>query len=309
MQVLVTGGAGFVGSHVVEELLRKGLSVSVVDSLVTGRREHVPAQCRFYQVDVASPEFLTIAAEINPDAIIHLAAQISVSASVANPEEDARVNIGGMLNVLRAAMNNSCRRVVFSSSAAVYGNPVSLPLSEDASLRPLSPYGVSKRAAEDYIQVSTATSGLSAAILRYGNIYGPRQAVSAECGVITIFVQALLSGKQPTIFGDGTATRDYVYVEDVAKATYLALEHNDSFIANISSGKEVTVLDLWNLLAKLGGKDIAADFGPERPGDIARSSLNPAQAYRYLGWRATTSLEDGLSKTLGFYSQRGERLC
>jgi len=309
MQVLVTGGAGFVGSHVVEELLRRGLTVSVVDNLVTGKREHVPAQCKFYQVDIASPDFLTVAAELNPDAIIHLAAQISVSASVANPEEDARVNIGGMLNVLRAAKNSSCRRVVFSSSAAVYGNPVSLPLSEDASLRPLSPYGVSKRAAEDYIQVSAAASGISAAILRYGNIYGPRQAVSAECGVITIFVQALLSGKQPTIFGDGTATRDYVYVEDVAKATCLALEHKDSFIANISSGQEVTVLDLWNLLAKLRGKNISAAFGPERPADIARSCLNPAQAHRYLGWCATTPLAEGLIRTLEFYSQRGEPHC
>lgn len=305
MRILVTGGAGFIGSHVVESLLQSGHEVSVVDNLVTGRASHVPPGVRLYQVDVASPELLSVVVAEKPEAIVHLAAQISVSASTRNPEEDARVNIGGALNVLRAAHASGCGRIVYGSSAAVYGNPASLPLKEDASMRPLSPYGVSKRAAEDYFLADATATGLTVGVLRYGNAYGPRQAVSAECGVTTIFVQKILEGQSPTVFGDGTATRDYVYVSDIAEATVVALNKDKNLIVNISSGQETSVQELWDQLIELSGKSIKPCYGPERLGDISRSCLDPSLAWQELGWRSTTSLHEGLKKTLEYYAVHG----
>lgn len=305
MRIMVTGGAGFIGSHVVESLLQSGHEVSVVDNLITGKSSHVPLGVRLYQVDVASPELLPAVMAEKPDAIVHLAAQISVSASTRNPEEDARVNIGGALNLLRATRLTGCGRIVYGSSAAVYGNPTSLPLKENASMRPLSPYGVSKRAAEDYFLANAAATGLTVGVLRYGNAYGPRQAVSAECGVTTIFVQKILEGKSPTIFGDGSATRDYVYVSDVAEATMAALFNNTNIVLNVSSGQETSVQALWDQLSDLSGKSIKPYYGPERPGDIYRSCLDSSLAWKELGWRSTTSLHEGLRKTLEYYTLRG----
>ncbi|KAF0195338.1 MAG: UDP-glucose 4-epimerase [Bacillota bacterium] len=305
MKILVTGGAGFIGSHVVESLVKCGHEVSVVDNLITGRVSHVPLGVRLYQVDVASPELLSAVVAERPDAIVHLAAQISVSASTRDPEEDARVNIGGALNVLRAAHASGCGRIVYSSSAAVYGNPSSLPLQEGASMRPLSPYGVSKRAAEDYFLADAAATDLTIGVLRYGNAYGPRQAVSAECGVTTIFVQKILEGQSPTIFGDGSATRDYVYVGDVAEATVTALYNDKNLIVNISSGQETSVQALWDQLIALAGKNIKPCYGAERLGDITRSCLDPSLAWRELSWRSTTSLQEGLKKTLEYYTALG----
>ncbi|MDP3487807.1 MAG: NAD-dependent epimerase/dehydratase family protein, partial [Bacillota bacterium] len=260
---------------------------------------------RLHQVDVASPELLSAVVAEKPDAIVHLAAQISVSASARNPEEDARVNIGGALNVLRAAHASGCNRIVYSSSAAVYGNPASLPLQEVAPMRPISPYGVSKRAAEDYFLANAAATGLTVGVLRYGNVYGPRQAVSAECGVTTIFVQKILEGQSPTIFGDGSGTRDYVYVSDVAEATVAALLIEKTFVLNISSGQEISVQALWDQLVSLSGKSIKPCYGPERLGDIYRSCLDPSLAWRELSWRSTTSLPEGLKKTLEYYTELG----
>jgi len=305
MKILVTGGAGFIGSHVVESLVKCGHEVSVVDNLITGRVSHVPLGVRLYQVDVASPELLSAVVAERPDAIVHLAAQISVSASTRDPEEDARVNIGGALNVLRAAHASGCGRIVYSSSAAVYGNPSSLPLQEGASMRPLSPYGVSKRAAEDYFLADAAATDLTIGVLRYGNAYGPRQAVSAECGVTTIFLQKILEGQSPTIFGDGSATRDYVYVGDVAEATVTALYNDKNLIVNISSGQETSVQALWDQLIALAGKNIKPCYGAERLGDITRSCLDPSLAWRELSWRSTTSLQEGLKKTLEYYTALG----
>lgn len=303
MRILVTGGAGFIGSHVVEGLVNSGHEVAVVDNLITGKVSHVPPGVRLHRVDVASPEFVSAVAAERPDAMVHLAAQISVSASTRDPEEDARVNIGGALNVLRAAHASGCSRIVYGSSAAVYGNPTSLPLREDASMRPLSPYGVSKRAAEDYFLADAAATGLTVGVLRYGNAYGPRQAVSAECGVTTIFVQKILDGQSPTIYGDGRATRDYVYVSDVAQATVAALFNTKNFILNISSGQETSVQALWDQLSRLSGKGIIPHYGPERLGDITRSCLDPRMAWQELGWQATTSLAEGLEKTLKYYTE------
>ena len=307
MKILVTGGAGFIGSHVVESLVNLGHEVCVVDNLITGKAAHVPSGVRLYQLDVSSPELLSAVVAETPDAIVHLAAQISVSASTRNPEEDARVNIGGALNVLRAAHASGCDRIVYGSSAAVYGNPSSLPLQEHATMRPLSPYGVSKRAAEDYFLADAAATGLTVGILRYGNAYGPRQAVSAECGVTTIFVQKILEGQSPTIFGDGSATRDYVYVSDVAEATVAAIRSKENFIVNISSGHETSVQALWDQLVNLSGKSIKPCYGPERLGDICRSCLDPSLAWQKLSWRSTTSLHEGLKKTLEYYTALGCR--
>lgn len=301
MKVLVTGGAGFIGSHVVAELLRSGYDVGVVDDLSSGKAEYVPKSCPLYTIDVASEDFVDVVCREKPAAIIHLAAQISVSVSTQNPTEDARVNIWGSLNVLRAAHASGCRKIVYSSSAAVYGNPQQLPLQETSPLRPLSPYGVSKRAAEDYFLADAWASDLSVTVLRFGNVYGPRQAVSAECGVVTIFVQALIDERNPVVFGDGTATRDYVYVVDVAKAVSRALEQEGTIVCNISSGVETSVTHLWDMLQEISGLNLPSKHGPERRGDIYRSVLDPSLAQDLLGWHAGTTLPIGLSKTLEYY--------
>lgn len=310
VKVLVTGGAGFIGSHVVEALVRQGHEVCVVDNLITGRAANLPSGVRLHQVDVASRGLIEVALAEQPAAMVHLAAQISVSASARDPEEDARVNIGGALQVLRAARLSGCPKIVYGSSAAVYGNPAVLPLPEDAPLRPLSPYGISKRAAEDYFLAEAAASGLTVNVLRYANAYGPRQAISAECGVITIFVQSLLEGRRPTIFGDGSATRDYVFVSDVADATVAALLHNSTCTLNIASGVETSVSELWSVLTELAGKHLEPIYGPERPGDIKRSCLDPSLALNKLGWRSLTALTEGLRQTLKYYRvPSGGHIC
>lgn len=304
MKVLVTGGAGFIGSHVVERLLTGGMSVVVVDNLITGCRSNVPPEVPLYVTDVAAPELLDVFAGERPDYCIHLAAQISVGASLREPEEDARVNIDGTINVLRACHSVGVKRLVYGSSAAVYGDPSTLPLAEDARLAPLSPYGISKKCAEDYLRVLGGHYGIEPVVLRYANAYGPRQAISAECGVITIFVNSIIERKTPVIFGDGGATRDFLYVGDIAEATYMALFSQHTGVFNIGSGIEVTVTELWSALSAASGVVLSPRHGQARPGDIYRSCLEVVKANELLGWRASTSLEEGLRLTLDYYRRK-----
>ncbi len=311
MKVMVTGGAGFIGSHVVERLQSQGCEVFVVDNLSTGSAANLHHTVSLYRMDIADPDLTRVLSVEKPEKIIHLAAQTSVGASVRAPEFDAQVNIMGTINLLQAARQNGVQGIVYSSSAAVYGNPSCLPLAEDAVLHPLSPYGVSKLAAENYVMAEALGGGaMNAVVLRYANVYGPRQAVSAECGVITIFINAALAGTAPTIHGDGSATRDYVYVGDVAEATWQALNCQDNAILNVSSGREVTVDELWQQLTRLTRQEIRPIYGPERPGDIYRSALSPNNAMSVLGWQAKTELAAGLKQTVDFYNGKsGAQQC
>lgn len=304
MKVLVTGGAGFIGSHVVERLLGSGITVAVVDNLTTGCRSNVPPQVSLYVVDVATPELLDVFALERPDYCIHLAAQISVSASLREPAEDARVNIDGTINVLRACRSVGVKRLVFGSSAAVYGDPPKVPLPEEANLLPLSPYGISKKCAEDYLRVLGGHYGVETVALRYANAYGPRQAISAECGVVTIFVNSIIAGQAPVIFGDGGATRDFLYVKDIADATFLALFSPCTGVLNVGSGIEVSVRELWSVMSAVAKVSLVPRQSEERIGDIYRSCLAVGKARELLGFGATTSLAEGLRLTLEYYRHK-----
>ena len=310
MHVLLTGGAGFVGSHACRRLLAAGHSVTVVDNLATGRAEAVPAGARLVVEDIASLDLMGLARDLRPDAVVHLAAQISVSHSVADPLADARTNIQGTINVLEAARASGARRIVFASSAAVYGMPDQLPVTEETPVAPISPYGLSKATAESYIRTLGARYGIAHAILRFANVYGPGQTPEGEAGVVAIFCDKVLKGVAPTIFGDGLQTRDFVYVGDVAEAILLALESNrPALTAHVSTATEVSVNQLWALCRqaaeRLASPERASQirtlepvYGPERPGDIRFSALDNRRIAEMLGWRPQVALAEGLMRTL-----------
>jgi UDP-glucose 4-epimerase len=300
-RAVVTGGAGFIGSHVADRLLEAGTEVVVVDDLSTGRRENVPAGAELREADVrdagAMRELLAVT---RPDAVVHLAARASVTRSVADPEEDGAVNVGGTVALLEAAHRAGVARFVYvSTGGALYGEADEIPTPEDAPIRPLSPYGTSKWAGEAYCDLYARLHGAGTLTLRLANVYGPRQDPHGEAGVIAIFCDRLRAGQRPTVFGDGLQTRDYVYVGDVAGATVAALESTATGALNVGSGTEATVLDLVEALRALaGGSDFEPEYAPPRPGEARRSCLDPARAAAALGWRAETPLADGLRATL-----------
>ena len=307
MRALVTGGAGFIGSNLVDALLGQGDEVTVVDDLSTGRRENLDgalaAGATLLEADIRDGAALSaLVAERRPEAIFHLAAQIDVRRSVADPAFDASINVGGTANVLEAARTAGVRRVVFSSTGgAIYGEGEgkALPLDEGAAVEPLSPYGQSKFAAEGYLSLYERLHGLSAVSLRLGNVYGPRQDPLGEAGVIAIFCGRLRNGGRPTVYGDGRQTRDYIYVGDVVAAALAAAESEATGPINIGTGVETDVLELAARLGELGGATgFEPEFAPARPGEVQRISLDPARAGRELGWRAKTELDEGLRLTL-----------
>lgn len=310
VHVLVTGGAGFIGGHTCTLLLAAGHRVSVVDNLATGRRENVPAGAQLIVADVTHPELAGICADLRFDAVVHLAAQISVSHSVADPMGDARTNIEGTLNVLEAARAGGARTFVFASSAAVYGVPEALPLTEAAAARPLSPYGLSKLTAESYIRMFTPAHGMRHAILRLANVYGPGQSPAGEAGVVAIFCDRIAHGLATLIHGDGEQTRDFIYVGDVAAAIGLAAASGrpaETF--NVGTGSAISVNELWHSVrgaaARRTGPDQAAGlqlltavYGAAREGDIRHSYLSNTRIREFLGWHPQVDLQTGLSRTL-----------
>jgi UDP-glucose 4-epimerase len=297
VRVLVTGGAGFIGSHIVDALLQNGAEVSLVDHLrrrprpwVTHALQH-GAQLHVADVrDLAAVR--TAFAEARPEVVLHLAAQVDVRHSVDDPAHDAQINVAGTVSVLEAAREVGSRRVVLASTAAAYGDPARIPTSEGAPIAPLSPYGTSKAAAEWYLAQYTRLHGISTAALRMANVYGPRQDVHGEAGVIAIFAGLAAEGGRATVFGDGSQTRDYIYVGDVVRAWVAAAESDVTGVFNVSTGTETSLLEL---VAELG---IEHDFAPGRPGEIARSCLDPTAIESALGWRAEVGLEEGLRRTL-----------
>jgi UDP-glucose 4-epimerase len=307
MRSLVTGGAGFIGSNLVDALLAGGDEVTVVDDLSTGRRSNLEsalgAGAELVELDIRDGEGLgRLAAEKRPERVFHLAAQIDVRKSLTDPFFDAAVNVGGTANVLDAARASECGRVVFvSTGGAIYGEGEGqqLPLSEDAPIAPLAAYGQSKFAAEGYLALYERLYGLSGISLRLGNVYGPRQDPLGEAGVIAIFCGVLREGGQPTVFGDGSQTRDYIYVGDVVAAALAAAGSEVTGPINIGTGRETSVLDLVEALRTLGGRDdFEAELAPERPGEVQRITLDAGRAERELGWRPETGLEEGLRLTL-----------
>jgi len=307
MKALVTGGAGFIGSNLVDALLARGDEVTVVDDLSTGRRENLAgalaAGATLAEADIRDRSAIEeVAAEAKPEVVFHLAAQIDVRKSVADPAFDASINVGGTANVLEAARAGGARRVVFTSTGgAIYGEGEGqgLPLSEDAPLAPEAPYGQSKFAGEGYLSLFERLYGLSTIPLRLGNVYGPRQDPLGEAGVIAIFCGRLREDKRPTVFGDGRQTRDYIYVGDVVSAALAAAESETTGPVNIGTGIETDVLELVRLLGELGDSgDFEAELAPPRPGEVQRISIDPSRAERELGWKPQMGLKEGLRVTL-----------
>lgn len=306
MKVLVTGGAGFIGSFVVEALLSAGHQPVVVDNLSTGRAEHLRPSVRLYCTDVLSPALGDLFANERPEVVLHLAAQVSVAKSLVDPTNDATVNLLGALNVLEASVAASCRKLVYVSSAAVYGSPLRLPIDEAHPQRPLSPYGASKHAVEHYLPIYQQMHGLDFTILRLANVYGPRQEISAESGVITHFVHALLHKRILLIEGDGQQSRDFVYVKDVAEALVLSLSSGSGETVNVGTGHELSVLALLAGLERILQPTVTA-HAAARPGDIKRSVLECSKAERVLGWTPRHSWEMGLMETVASAKTRENR--
>ncbi|SMB98204.1 UDP-glucose 4-epimerase [Thermanaeromonas toyohensis ToBE] len=311
MRILVTGGAGFIGSHIVDALITQGHEVIVVDNLTSGRKENINPAARFYFMDICSPEMEEVFRKEKPELVNHHAAQIDVRRSVADPHEDARVNIVGLLNLLKNCVRYGVKGFIFASSGGVvYGEPTELPVKEGYPKGPLSPYGVSKLASEYYLYCFAQVHGLPYITLRYGNVYGPRQDPHGEAGVVAIFGNKMLKGETPTIYGDGEQLRDYVYVQDVVKANLLAMEKLakksypslgkgiDGLAYNIGTGKGTSVNELFHLLKKVIGYQGEAIYGPTRAGELKRIYLDCSKAWQELGWRAEVKLEEGLKHTV-----------
>ena len=306
METVVTGGAGFIGSNLVDALLDRGDGVTVIDNLSSGRRSNLDqalqAGATLHEADMRdADEVAGIISAVRPDVVFHLAAQIDVRASVEHPATDATVNVLGTIAVLEAARTAGVRRVVNTSTGGgLYGEADLLPTPEDYEIKPLAPYGQGKYAAEGYCSLYTRLHGLPTVSLRYGNVYGPRQDIHGEAGVVAIFCGHLIDGRRPTVFGDGQQTRDWVEVSDVVRANLLAAETTLSGPINIGQGTETSVLELLDALREVGdgGHLPEPQFAPERPGEVRRSRLDVTRARRDLGWEAEVGLRDGLRRIL-----------
>ena len=299
MRAVVSGGAGFIGSHVVDALLARGDEVHVLDSLLRGKRENVAAGAQLHEGDIRQ-DTATVFAEVRPDVCFHLAAQIDVRVSVERPDLDADVNVVGTLRVLEAAREHGGKVVFSSTGGAIYGE-CDGPAAEDHPRLPLAPYGVSKLAAEEYIAAYNRLYGGGHVALRYGNVYGPRQDPHGEAGVVSIFMSTLRDGKTARIYGDGEQTRDYVFVGDVVAATLAAVEQ-DGGVFNVGTGTETSVNELYERIEDVSGIEREPEAAPARAGEVQRSVLDPSLAQRELGWRAERSLDEGLSATWAWIS-------
>ena len=306
---MVTGGAGFIGSTLVDRLLAEGCDVDAIDDLSTGAlanlteaRAQRNRKFSFHRLDIRSPQLADLVAHRRPEVIFHLAAQLDVRVSVNKPLFDAEVNVLGSLNVCEAALSAGTRKVVFAGSGGtLYGIPESLPVRESHPQRPVSPYGTSKFCGEQYLELFNRLHGTRNITLRYGNVYGPRQDPHGEAGVVAIFAGRMLAGRQPTVYGDGTQTRDYVFVDDVVDAFVRATEKGGGLLMNIGTGVETSVLELYGVMARLTGFPEDPRFAPERRGELLRSALDPGRAAIHLAWKPWTSLEDGLAHTLEWH--------
>ncbi|MDD2554391.1 MAG: NAD-dependent epimerase/dehydratase family protein [Desulfotomaculaceae bacterium] len=305
MRVLVTGGAGFIGSHIVDLLVETGCLVSVADNLSSGRFENINPRVNFYKIDIREQALAEAIAREKPEVVIHLAAQADVQRSLNDPLTDAEINILGTIKLLNACAGCGVGKVVYASTAAGYGNPSYLPVDEDHPKKPQSPYGVSKYIVEHYLRVYKEISAINYTVLRFANVYGARQDSSGEGGVVAIFADKLLRGESPLIFGDGEQTRDFIYVKDVAAASIAALRRGDSGTFNVSTGAGLSVNHLFRELKKITGSELEPVYQPPRPGDITQSYMANESTCVSLAWKPRYSLAEGLRETVEFY--RGRR--
>lgn len=301
MKVLVTGGAGFIGSHVVDALIDQGHEVVIIDNLSTGKKENLNPKAKFIEQDISDPKTTEIIIQEKPEAIFHLAAHALVPKSVKDPIHDANVNVVGFLNLMQGAVKAGTKKVVYTSTGgAMYGDDVPIPTPETQKELPPSPYGISKLSGEHYLRFYRDIYKINATILRYSNVYGPRQNPFGEGGAVAIFTQKLLSKEKPTLFGHGQMTRDYVYVGDVAGANVLALDSNELGPFNIATGTEISTEDLFRKIQKIVGSDIEPDYADARPGEVVRSCLDSTNAKEILGWMPETPLDQGLALTFQY---------
>ena len=310
MRILVTGGAGFIGSHVTDRYVALGHEVAVLDNLSTGRKENLNPKAAFYEKSILDEDLPRVFEEFAPEIVNHHAAQVNVRRSVEDPAFDGRVNVLGSLRVYKCAAEAGCRKVIYASSGgACYGEPALLPAAEDTPVRPLCPYGVSKYAAEKYLELYAALHGMRYTILRYANVYGPRQDPHGEAGVVAIFSQLMLAGKRPEIFGDGSKTRDYVYVEDVAEANALALDAGDGRAYNVGLGREVTDDEIFAAVRDALGATIEPIHTEFRKGEVRHVALDASLIRRELAWSPRFSLESGMAEVAAYYrDHRGSQL-
>lgn len=305
MKALVTGGAGFIGSHIVDVFIENGWDVSVVDNLSSGKKENVNPAAKLTVMDICSPEMADFVTGEKPDVALHVAAQISVSLSVREPGFDAEQNIVGPVKLAMACAKAGVGKVIFSSSGGtVYGEVPEGAADENSPFNPISPYGISKMAFEYYLEFFRREYGLKFTTLRYGNVYGPRQDPHGEAGVVAIFTMAMLSGKTPTINGDGKFYRDYVYAKDVAAANFLAVEKGGCRAYNIGTGTATDVNEIFGFIAERVGFSSPANYGPARAGDLLRSVLDYSLAAGELGWKPSVDIGEGMRQTVDFFKEK-----
>lgn len=303
MKILVTGGAGFIGSHLADGFLNLGHEVCIIDNLSTGQTENINPRARFYLSDIRSEEAGRIFELEKPDVLCHQAAQMDVRKSVADPMYDADVNIRGTLNLLQNCVRHNIKKVLFASTGgAVYGEQQTFPCDETHPTRPVSPYGVAKQTVERYLYFYQVEYGISHSILRYANIYGPRQNPKGEAGVVAIFASKMIADEQPVINGDGKQTRDYTYVGDVVEANLKCLHRTENEIFNVGTSIETDVNALFHLINELTGGKAVEKHGPSLPGEQRRSVISYQKAKKILGWAPKTDLKTGLANTIAFFS-------
>jgi UDP-glucose 4-epimerase len=304
MNILLTGGAGFIGSHVADLLINEGHSLTIIDDLSNGKKENIPENTSFYQLSITDPSIKKIFEDKKPDIVLHHAAQVSVSSSVKDPFNDMEINIKGTVQLIEASVKHKVKKIIFASTGgAIYGEHDYFPADENHPLRPLSPYGIGKLSAEKYLYFYYKTYELKYTTLRYSNVYGPRQDPYGEAGVVAIFTSKMLSGEQPVINGTGEQTRDFVFVKDVAGANLMALNSDVIGEVNISTGKETSVNQLFSMLKSITGSSAPEKHGPPLPGEQLRSVLSWEKAKKDLGWYPKTSLKEGLEETVQFFKQ------
>ncbi len=302
MKILVTGGAGFIGSHVVDAYIKEGHDVVIIDDFSTGDKKNLNQKAKIYSCDINSPELIEIFEKEKPDIVNHHAAQMNVRYSVEDPINDAQINIIGLLNVLNCCIKTNVKKIIFiSSGGAMYGDAKTIPTPESTYPEPLSPYGLAKFVGEEYVKLFYRLYGLKYIILRYANVYGPRQNPKGEAGVVAIFIDRIIENKQPIIYGDGNQTRDYVYVMDIVEANLLSLTKGDNQAFNIGTGRETSVNELLKILLQVMNKEVKLIFEPERQGEIERGALDCTTAKNILGWQAKHTLQQGMQNTFEAY--------
>ena len=304
-KILITGGAGFIGSHLADELIKKGYEVVVVDNLSTGSKSNLNGKVKFYKIDVQDKKMSNVFLKEKPDIVFHFAAQIDVRKSVESPSEDAKINILGSLNILENCNKFKVKKIIFSSTGgAIYGDANIVPTPESYVEYPMSPYGIAKLATEKYLNYYNKNFRISFTALRFANVYGPRQNSKGEAGVIAIFCDKVFSKNQPIINGDGLQTRDFVYVLDVVGAAVMAMQTEKNGIFNVGTSKETNINDIFSIIKKESGSDFKEIHGPAQKGEQQRSCLNYSKIKAELNWEPKISLEEGLKKTVNWFKNK-----